>query len=219
MTLISVLTPSIRPVGLDATMKTLEAQTLQDFEWLVELGMPWRGSDLNAAYNRMLRRARGEIVVSLQDYIEIPPDALAIIADLHQLLPKTLFTYPVVIVQADGTERKDWRSENGRVLLPGHMWEIDFASAPLAALQEVGGFDETYDAGWSWDNVSVGMRAVMAGYQVALCPDFGGRAVDHDELMEHPFRGKNENGHHNEAKLAEYQHDWKLHYLDTTVGA
>ena len=73
---ISVLTPSIRPDGLEVLQKSLERQTFQNFEWLVEIGMPKRGCDLSASLNRMLRRAEGEIIVMVQDYIKIPNHSL-----------------------------------------------------------------------------------------------------------------------------------------------
>jgi hypothetical protein len=71
---ISVLTPSIRPQGLAITQQCLTEQTFTDFEWLTEIGLPNRGHDLNSAYNRMLKRANGELVVSLQDYIKVRPE-------------------------------------------------------------------------------------------------------------------------------------------------
>ena len=74
---ISVLCPTIRPEGLKVFMESLENQTFDSFEVLVELGLPKKfGCDLSASLNRMLRRAKGDIIVMLQDYIKIPDNAL-----------------------------------------------------------------------------------------------------------------------------------------------
>src|ERR1035437_8527622 len=81
---ISVITPSIRCEGLKIVQQSLEKQTFQDFEWLTEIGIPGRGHDLNAAYNRMLRRAKGELIVSLQDFIKAPPQYLQKFWDAYQ---------------------------------------------------------------------------------------------------------------------------------------
>ena len=65
---ISVITPSIRPEGLKIVRECLLNQTFKDFEWLVDIN--WTGKhDLNASFNRLIRRASGELIVFYQDYI------------------------------------------------------------------------------------------------------------------------------------------------------
>lgn len=185
---ISVLTPSIRPKGLAVTQHTLAAQTFKDFEWLVEIGIPERGHDLNAAYNRMLRRAKGELVIFLQDYIKVEPDFLQKCWKFYKAYPNTFFTMPVGKVKEWGDEPVwDWRNSPDAKMM-WTMWEIDCAGAPLALLKAIGGFDEELDAHWSCDNVNVGCRADLAGYKFACFIENEAIAFDHDAAMPHPFR-------------------------------
>jgi hypothetical protein len=191
---ISVLTPSIRPLGLDIVRTGLLQQTFKDFEWVVEIGLDKH--DLNAAYNRMLRRARGELVVSLQDYILIKPNYLQKWWDTYLENPRSFITAPVGKVDNlnySGNAVWDWRAyrnDETKNIRPSewNTWEIDSGSAPLSALREIGGFDEVLDGHWSADNVNVGCRAQLAGYDFKCLFDNPALAYDHDAFMAHPFR-------------------------------
>ena len=212
--LISVLSPSIRPAGLVPVMASLEKQTFQKFEWIQEIGCPWHGHDLNAAMNRMLCRAKGELVVIVQDYITFPSFALGEMWTEHEAEPLAFTTYPMGKLQKDGTIKYDWRYGGEYRRIAGFEWETDFAMAPLEMFKAIGGYDELYDAGWSWDNASVGIRGELAGYVPACRPDILAAAVDHDALFAHPFRGKNENGDLHQRREKVYREGgWKLHYL------
>lgn len=184
---ITVCTPSIRPEGLALTQASLQSQTFQDFEWLVEIGLP-PAHDLNAAYNRMLRRAKGELVVSLQDFIRLEKDGLQKFWDAYQEFPDTFFTAPVGKT-LDWTEIKwDWRDSDA--VMEWNRWEIDWGAAPLKALKAIGGFDEALDEYWSSDNVSVAHRANLNGYKFMNLRENKAVAFDHDEVIKHPFRDR-----------------------------
>ena len=71
---ISVISPSIRPKGLEVVKESLSNQTFQDFEWLVEFGFGKKMS-YSKDVNKLLARAKGELIVSYQDYIKIQPTA------------------------------------------------------------------------------------------------------------------------------------------------
>lgn len=208
---ITVCTPSIRPLGLQYTQESLQNQTFKDFEWLVEISIPQRGHDLNAAYNRMLKRAKGELIVSLQDYIKIPPDGLQKFWDAYQKSPDTFFTAPVgKTLDWMGVEW-DWRTQPIRPM-DWRGWEIDWGAAPLKALKEVGGFDEELDRYWSSDNVSVGFRAYLAGYQFLNLIDNRAKAWNHDAVEPHPFRERFNPEFANE-RLALFEGGYKLEPL------
>lgn len=214
---LSVLSPSIRPKGLEPVMQSLKEQTEQSFEWLVEVSCPWKGHDLNAAMNRLLRRATGDIIVIAQDYLTLPTDSLEKIADLHQVTEKTCFTYPVLKTNVLGDSsqelRGDWRPEKNDYI-PYYRWETDFASAPRQAFLDIGGYDEDFDKGWSWDNVNVAHRMKMAGYAFRCYPFIPATAWDHDRFEKHPFRGKKENGDLNQEKSLQIEKGlWKLNNL------
>lgn len=191
---ISVLTPSIRPLGLDIVRTSLLKQTFTDFEWLTEIGLGKH--DLNAAYNRMLRRARGKLVVSLQDYILVRPDFLQKWWDAYLENPGSFMTAPVGKVDDLNYSTKpvwDWRAyrndetKNIREC-NWDCWEIDNGAASLDALKDIGGFDEALDGHWSADNVNVACRAQLAGYSFKCLFDNPALAYDHDAHIPHPFR-------------------------------
>lgn len=195
---ISVLTPSIRMGGLNIVQKGLEKQTFPNdsFEWLTELGLVSQGHSLNSAYNRMLRRAKGELVVSLQDYMLIRPDYLQKWWDAYQANPNAFMTAPVGKVDDlnySSQPQWDWRAfrndENASIRpCEWDCWEIDNGAAPIAALKQIGGFDEALDGHWSADNVNVGCRAQLAGYEFKCLFDNPALAYNHDLHIKHPFR-------------------------------
>lgn len=212
-TRLTVITPSIRPQYLDLTQRCLEEQTYQDFEWLTQVGLRNRGFTLPSDFNMMLRRAKGDIIVILQDCITIPPDTLANIASLDHT--KRAYTYPI---QKEGGTY-DWRKYRhvalGKDEITGNMWEIDLASAPRSLFFDVGGFDEEFNKGWSWENVEVAWRAAAAGYKFYCSQATEGTAIDHDKAIEHPYRNKRENNDkraNETARRAERGH-FKLDYL------
>lgn len=208
---ISVLTPSIRPEGLKVIQESLAQQTLQDFEWLTEISIPERGHDLNAAYNRMLRRAKGELIVSYQDWIKIEPDGLQQFWDAYTENPDTFFTAPVGKTLDWETIVWDWRFVP-EAKPDWRAWEIDWACAPLKALKAVGGFDEELDQFWTFDNVNLGCRAEIAGYRFSHLPNNRAVAFDHNKTTPHPF-SKNINADFHNYRLNQFRRGVKIDYL------
>ena len=206
MALISVCTPSIRIEGLKVVQESLKNQTFQGFEWLTEIGIPERGHDLNASYNRMLKRAKGNIFLSWQDYIQAPPDILQRIVEYYEK-NKVFFTC-IIAKTKDWKEKEyDWRKyREGRIA--STEWEIDFGGCPMEYIKKIGGFDEELDKGWTFDNVNVGIRAELEGYSFGLCP-VEVTAFDHDEFEKHPFREKMNPDLHNE-RLEQFRHGLRL---------
>lgn len=86
------------------------------------------------------------------------------------------------------SSKYDWRDSGDCRKIAPHHWEADFASAPLKAFYDIGGYDEDLDRGWSSDNVSVAERAEKAGYKFMVFPELKVLAYDHDKKMRHPFR-------------------------------
>ena len=103
---VSVITPSIRPKGLEIVAKALSTQTLKPLEWLIcgpeknrkivsetirnifpfkylgnpplKKGMFW---DLNYSYNKLFKNVHGKTIVTWQDWIWASPDALQSFVD------------------------------------------------------------------------------------------------------------------------------------------
>lgn len=183
---ISVITPTIRPIGLEPTRQALLKQTFRDFEWLVDINCTGE-VDLNKSLNKMIKRAQGELIVFVQDYVELPEDGLQKFWDAHKERP-AFYTVPVSKYDEDG-ETWDWRAKRDGVI-DWMDWEIDCGSAPREYLFNVGGFDEELDKYWGYDNPSVGLRASMKGYILRCLPEIRCRAYDHNKHLPHPFRGK-----------------------------
>lgn len=218
--LISVLTPTIRPKGLEIVQKSLQHQTFKDFEWLTEIGIPERGHDLNAAFNRMIRRSKGELLVFYEDYTKILDDGLERFWKAYQEHPDTLFTSPLGKVNDwNDKPRWDWRAKKQTSdqkdytdALP-RCWEIDWGSAPKKALYDVGGFDEELDKHWSGDNVSVACRADLKGWKFKCLFTNPAVAFDHDAHSPHPFREKF-NGSFIQDRCLAYQAGLTIDFLN-----
>lgn len=208
MVMISIITPSIRPQYLDKTQEALEQQTNQDFEWLVDVGLKNRGFTLPKDWNSLIRRARGDKIFILQDCIDIPNDAVEKIQTIDT--DRRAYTFPILKV---GTGY-DWRKSEEREITP-NMWEADLALASKSLFYDVGGFDEAFCQGWSWENVEIAWRAGAAGYKFHLSHTIEGTAIDHDKELRHPFRDtlpKNDAKANETMRKAE-RGNWKLNYL------
>lgn len=194
--MISVLTTTIRPEGLKVVRDSLLEQTFTDFEWLVDIN--WTGKvDFNASMNRLLRRSKGELVVSLQDYIKTPPRGLQSFWDAYKD-GQTFVTAPVGICPTLDYENPRWDWRIHKDTCGWQDWEIDWGSAPRQALIDIGGFDEQLDQHWGFDNVNVGLRAKMAGYEFTVLPENKALAYDHNAHIEHPFQPLRNPDFHNQ---------------------
>lgn len=165
------------------TFGTLQKQTVQNFQWLPRLSVPGETSDLSYQMNQALKEATGDVIVFLQDYIEIPGDALEQIRELYQTT-KDAYTFPMV---KGGKE--DWRfnARNGQQVDCAE-WEIDFGTALRADIEKAGLFCEEYDQGFGWDNVDLGYRMWKNGVNFCVSTDIIAYGVDHDAMTEHPYR-------------------------------
>lgn len=190
---ISVVTPTLRVAGLQRVYEALKRQTFQDYEWLVEINTSGK-TDFNQAMNKMIARAKGDIIVSVQDYIAIPDNALEYIASL----PPNFYTFPVGKIRQEGdTPVWDWRTVQSRPV--NFMeWEICFGSAPRQALIDIGGFDEALDLAWGFDNVNVGQRAELDGHKILCDNTIKAIAIDHDFFEEHPLKHLRDEALHNQ---------------------
>lgn len=235
---VSVLTVTSRPGSIDVTWAALRRQSVQDFEWvLCDERYHWRREEvaayvddprlrhipaprsdgalwsLNRSHNEGLRHCRGELVVSLQDYIWVEEDGLRRFWDAHRehggrafvtgvtathRLPApvhrldgkvTIFAEPSTEAP-DGLLRVDesrFRFPPGRSPTTSFGWELNWAAAPLRALYDVGGFAEDHDRlFYSYDNVTVAVVADRLGYRFLADRDNVCRALDHGGIFPRP---------------------------------
>lgn len=207
---ISVLTPTIRAEGLVVLAKSLKKQTFKDFEWLIEVNISDK-QDFNQAMNKMLRRSKGQLIVSIQDFIQVPEDGLEKFWQSYCDYPNTFFTAPVGKTENWKDIEYDWRIDRDWDC-NWMEWEIDYGCAPLQALKIIGGFDEELDQQWGFDNVNVGLRAELEGYKFANLKDNVAIAYDHNKSMEHPFLSKRDSEFHN-YRLNEFRMGKKIKYI------
>lgn len=213
---ISVISCSIRPKGLEITQKCLSSQTFQDFEWLVELStIKKTGSDLNAALNRGLKRAKGELIVFLQDYIQIKQSGLQRFWDAYQKYSSCAFTAPVGKVNSFGDKPKwDWRKKKKKYeKLNWAEWEIDWASCPMRYLEHIGGFDESLDEFWGFDNCVGGKKLELADCAIRCLPDNPAIAIDHNKFIDHPYQERRNPTFYNNL-IRKYEMGYKKNYLN-----
>lgn len=133
-------------------------------EW-VKAPPKFRASNLNASLNHGLGLVTTPYVIFYQDFIDLPPNCFR---GLLSAAKKTDGFVTTATINPDGQHDARYLGVNLlRECLP-EEWEANVAIAPMKVIKELGGFDEAYDDGWSWDNcfdgdtefLSVGKGAV-----------------------------------------------------------
>lgn len=180
---ITIVSPSNRTGGLNIVGMCLKNQTMQDFEWLIcspkKEPQPIsynhflepekkKGTfySLNAAWNKLINQAKGELVVFIVDYTEFPPNAL-------EILWKHYVDTPTSCVSGIGYQFNDknelvWKDPRFQPkelfpIMPIDM-ELRLASIPRRAIQAVGGFDEEYDKVVANSEKEMCYRILTLGY-------------------------------------------------------
>lgn len=181
---ITVVTPTVRREGLDVIRRALSKQSFTDYEWLIGAAFDpeiqeatWIQDDfkggfwtLNRIYNRLFQKAKGELIVSWQDWIWAPADGLekfwisyeatnkqAVISgvgDQYERLNK--WGKPEVKIWSD--PRKTDKNGSFYECYPNDA-EWNWCAIPRASLLRVGGMDEGLDfLGYGGDQLQVGER-------------------------------------------------------------
>lgn len=171
--MISVITPTIRPEGLALVEKALKRQTFKDYEWIVQEregelpeGCVWT---LNRDYNRAIAKAKGELIVSWQDWTYAKPDALEKFWYHYENDRKTLVTGVGNKYMDDTWTAKVWQDPRERddqgTFYPCYYNDIEFnfCAIPKNAFYAVGGFDESLDKFFGMDGFSVVERLSLLG--------------------------------------------------------
>lgn len=205
---ITVITPSVRKEGLDIVAQALKQQTLKDFNWIVccpfEYEIP-EGIDgvvfkddfeggfwsLNRAYNWMVANAEGELIVSLQDWISVPPDGLQKFWDCHVLVPDGVISgvgdqyertdkwgNPEVKIWSD--PRKNDKNGSFYECYPNDC-EWNWAAIPRKWFFEIGGMDNELDfLGYGGDQLQAVERMDALGAKFYLDQSNESFTVRHD---------------------------------------
>lgn len=165
---ISIVTLSVRSRGLLLVEKALSRQEKKSFEWII--GSPekpvtrmdhvWVKDpekkdgdywEVYKQYNKCTERARGKLIVSVQDFTYFLPDALQKFWDHYQEDNKVIVTGVGNKYENDDWLVQTWqdprqRSDQG-TYYGCHYNDIEWnlCAIPKAAIVEVGGFDERLD--------------------------------------------------------------------------
>ena len=152
--MISVITPTVRPKGLALVSQALERQTFKDFEHIVQ-GREGKLGDnywtIYQDYNIAVRKAKGELIVSWQDFTYAKSDSLQKFWDHYQEDNKVIVTGVGNKYENDEWIVQTWQDPRQRTdqgTYYGCFYndiELNFAAFPKAAIYEVGGFDERLD--------------------------------------------------------------------------
>lgn len=237
--MISILTVSKR-VGWEALARAqikkqpFVRDNLDFFEWVVVqepsimsrqqtlpgLSVKWllaperiRRSNLNASLNAGLRACSGDYVIFYQDFIELPVDCFE---RLFKLANETTFVTTATI-NADGSNDSRYLGVDLARPCRPEEWEANVAIAPMKVVRELGGFDEEYDNGWSWDNVNLAERAAMLGCSFIVDETNRPQLLHHPKVTDLPL-----NGNRHSLTMADIRAQRKplrLNYLDDTIEA
>ena len=205
---ISVITPTIRPEGVDIIRKCLNRQDFEDYEWIVASPFEYKDCDLwlkdppkekddfwclCKAWNQAYAHAKGELVVNIQDKIWFD----------HDLLSRFWFHYqnnPKALVGALGHQYSDvdengkpqtvvwtdprWRGDISFQEVPPSEMEMTVCSIPKQALFDCGGIDEEYDKVNGAQEKEMCFRLRKLGYEFYLDHSIEYRALYHGRLTE-----------------------------------
>lgn len=241
---VSIITPSVRPEALIIVAMALKKQTFKDFEWLVGAsfnfeipGAKWIKDDfeggqwsLNRTYNKLIREASGEIIISLQDSIYLPPDSVEkfvdklekcgkqslITASGHQYARLNKYGKPELQVWVDPRRRSDLGSFY-EVFPQDCEWNV--CAFYKDALLDVGGFDEEMDFRCRGvDAFAVNQRLDALGYKFFIDHDNESFTLRHDRSSYGGEKAWNDshgifNGEH-EKRVAELKKDDRWPRLD-----
>jgi len=204
MPLVSVVTPSVRLLGLKIVKESLERQSFQDFEWLVAsrekpkenciwVKDSFQGGfwTLNRSYNSLFKKAKGDIIISYQDWIWVPPDAIGKFVDAikntnggiisgvgDQYERLNEFGKPEVKIWSD--PRKHLKNGSFYEVYPSDI-EWNWAAFLKEYIFEIGGMDENLDfLGFGGDQLQVGERWDALGYKSYLDQSNESYTLRHD---------------------------------------
>lgn len=184
---ITIVTPSLRPKGLEIVSSAVSKQDFRDFEWIIGSSFhpnidtdrfdnfKWVEDDftggfwhLNRIYNKMFKEATGDIIVSWQDCIWVPPDGLTKFVDAMDSIGEGIISgvgdqyermgkfKPEVKIWSD--PRKNMDNGSFYECYPNDV-EWNYCAFPREYIFRIGGMDEQLDfLGFGGDQLQVGER-------------------------------------------------------------
>lgn len=216
--LVSVVCVTIRPGIFRVLRETVEKQTYKNIELVVidgkyeerkkevaeymkdfkfpflHLPDPERDRNkykfgLHHADNAALFAAKGELMVFVQDFIDMPEDGVQKFVDIYEMYPNDLYTGvdtrnayhgeevdikdKIDVFKGKPYEIKEVQFTSPRITAGGTRasndpfeWELNYCAAPRKLLLELGGWDNTWDNCFGYDNTLVGVKALYMGHLI-----------------------------------------------------
>ena len=188
--MISVIIPSIRDTTLNE--RCLKQQTFRDFELIITRPIGEKPKDLfytlNRDMNRAFRQAKGELIVSYQDLIQISPDCLERFWYHYQKNKKICIgavgdqyssLNPPIKVWED--PRKTNRFGSFYEINPIDL-EFTLCAIPRQAILSVKGLKEKWDYYAAVSEKEMCVRIDRAGYKSYLDQSISYKAISHPRL-------------------------------------
>lgn len=207
--MISIITPTNRKDGLELLQKSLKRQTYKEYEWIISSPLDLKISGvkntlvlkdptkttpfwpLNRVYNRLVANTSGELIVSYQDFIEIPPNTLEKLWYHYQNDKKGVVSGVGDIYKSLNPDIKVWEDPRkqaqeyyGKGFHRCDWQEIEFnlCAFPKQAWDDIGGADEYLDnIGYDPVNINAADRMQMAGYNFYLDQSLEVKGLKHEE--------------------------------------
>src|SRR5450755_512152 len=126
-----------------------------------------KNAGLSRGRNAGILRARGELIMFMDDDVLATPGLLAAHLRFHAARPRAICRGGVINVASfDGLPpaRYSWRNYSG-----AYFWTTN-VSVPLALVREAGGFDETFSE-YGWEDLELGFRLRRMGVSSVLARD------------------------------------------------
>ena len=192
----------MRLQGLSLNKQSLQRQTLNkdQYEWIVASPFEYKDCDvwvkdppknkgdfytLNKSYNAAFRVAKGDLIVSYQDQIEMEPTTLERLWTHYEANPKAC-------IGAIGHQYENgvqvW-SDPRQTMQYGSFYlcnpidiEFTLASIPKQAIYDAGGLDEKFDFGAACGEKELLFRMDKLGYKTYLDQSINYKAEHHERL-------------------------------------
>lgn len=126
-----------------------------------------KNAGLARGRNVGIARARGEIIMFMDDDVLATPGLLSAHVRFHQQRPRAICRGGVINVASFDSlppARYSWRNYSG-----AYFWTTN-VSAPLALVREAGGFDERFSE-YGWEDLELGYRLRRMGVPSILARD------------------------------------------------
>jgi hypothetical protein len=164
--------------------KALSRQTFQKFEWILQEKTPTKEGNcwsLNHDYNLLIKKAKGRLIVSLQDFTYIEPTCLE----------KFWFNREHIVsgignkYSSDDWLVETWHDPREKSVsfheVPFNEIEWNLCSIPAQALYDIGGFNEEMDKWYGLDGFDVVRRISQLGkYKFYLDETIRSYSLEHD---------------------------------------